>query len=67
MRYNHACLIAFSVVTDHPEGEDFTQEKLVVAILARLADLVKNNELLEAVGAPFDTHEEISPIQEIAE
>lgn len=56
MKYNHACSIAFSVVTAHPEGEDITQEKLVIAILSRLADLVKNNELLEAVGAPFDTY-----------
>jgi hypothetical protein len=57
--YNHAFTIAFSVGgSTHPEGEDVTQEQLAIAILKRIADLVNNNELVEAVGLPFDTYEE---------
>jgi hypothetical protein len=57
--YNHAYSIAFSVSNStHPEGEDLTQEQLVSAILKRVADLIDNNEMLEAVGLPFDTYEE---------
>jgi hypothetical protein len=58
-RYNHAYAIAFSVSgSAHPAGEDLTQEQLVFAILKRIADLVDNNELVEAVGLPHDTYEE---------
>jgi hypothetical protein len=57
--YNHAYSIAFSVSNStHPEGEDLTQEQLVSAILKRVADLIDNNEMREAVGLPFDTYEE---------
>jgi hypothetical protein len=57
--YNHAYTLAFSVSNStHPEGEDVTQTQLAIAILRRVADLVNNNEMVEAVGLPFDTYEE---------
>lgn len=62
-RYNHASDIAFSLESDHPEGDDITPQQFRHAILARLAALV-DDELLEAVGTPFDTHAiEIMPTQ----
>lgn len=55
--YNHAFTIAFTVISDHPEGEDITPQQFRHAILDRLASLVED-ELLEAVGPPYDTSEE---------
>lgn len=58
-KYNHAYTLAFSVSNStHPEGEDLTQEQLAIAILKRVTDLIGNNEMVEAVGLPFDTYEE---------
>jgi hypothetical protein len=57
--YNHAYTLAFSVSNStHPEGEDVTQTQLAIAILRRVADLIDNNEMVEAVGLPCDTYEE---------
>lgn len=55
--YNHAFDIAFSMKSNHPEGEDITPQQFRHAILARLAALV-DDELMEAVGCPFDTYKE---------
>jgi hypothetical protein len=55
--YNHAYSIAFSVVSKHPEGDDITPQQFRHAILKSLAALV-DDELMEALGAPFDTYEE---------
>lgn len=52
--YDHAFTIAFSIKSHHPEGDDITSQQYRHAILARLASLV-DDELLEAVGAPYDT------------
>ena len=56
-RFNHACELAFTVISADPNGEDFTGPMLREAITKRL-DLISDAELLEAVGAPFDTFEE---------
>lgn len=61
MAYNHAVTIAFSVVSEHPTGEDFTAAMLRDALIRRIADLdasVGHQEWFEAVGGPFDTYEE---------
>ena len=55
-RYNHAYTIAFEVVSRHPEGGDVTAEMMRTAIRWRLG--LGDAQLLGAVGAPFDTHEE---------
>lgn len=55
-RYDHAYTIAFSIKSNHPEGEDITPQQFRHAILARLATVV-DDELIEAVGIPFDSHE----------
>lgn len=54
-KYNHAFDIAFEIVTDEPEG-NVTEEQVIFALIARVMQLSANDELLEAVGAPFDTY-----------
>ena len=56
--YNHAFDIAFSIEcrTD-PSGESITAQQFRDAIHKRL-DSLNDEEILEAVGLPFDTYEE---------
>jgi hypothetical protein len=64
-RYNHLVTIAFSIVSDHVGGEDFTPAMLKEALFARIRDLDTSTdgvEWLEAVGAPCDTYEEEPPM-----
>lgn len=61
-RFNHAVDIAFTVISDDPDGQDFTPAMLRAALLRRIADLDKAPEdWLEAVGAPFDSYEMDNP------
>lgn len=53
--YDHAFTIAFSIKSNHPDGDDITPQHYRHAILARLSSLV-DDELLEAVGGPYDTY-----------
>ena len=58
MKYNHAVTLAFEVISDDPNGEDFTPAILREALLRRMVNLDIGNEWVEAIGAPHDTHEE---------
>ena len=58
MKYNHAFDIAFSVVSEHPTGEDVTAEQVREVLIKRVIQAYDSGELLEAIGAPFDTYEE---------
>lgn len=53
-RYDHAYTIGFSLISNHPEGEDVTPQMLREAICIRLKDIY-DSEILEACGAPFDS------------
>lgn len=53
--YDHAFTIAFSLRSCCPDGRDVSPGMIRTAILTRLAS-VGDEELLEAVGAPFDTY-----------
>ncbi len=56
--YNHMYVIAFEVSGSRcPDGGDVTPQRFREAILRRLA-LLPDNEMLEAIGGPQDTHEE---------
>lgn len=55
-RYDHAFTIAFSLTSSDPDGFDVDAALLRAAILTRLAQ-ISDDELVEAVGAPFDTCE----------
>jgi len=57
MNYNHAFSIAFSVISKNScnNDEDYPTPNLIrEAILLRLAS-IDDHELMEAIGAPFDT------------
>lgn len=54
MRYSHAFDIAFEVVTDHA-AERVTPRELRAALQRRI-DSLTDDELLEAVGLPFDSY-----------
>lgn len=57
--YSHAYTIAFELSgSTCEEGSDVTPEQLIAALRARINDIEKKNEVEEAIGAPFDTHEE---------
>lgn len=57
--YNHAFTLAFqlggSITKD---GEDVTAEQMRDALRKRVNDLMDNDEMLEGVGAPYDTYKE---------
>jgi len=55
-KFNHACTIAFEVLSDHPNGEDITPDMLRAAIARRLCD-IEGDEMLEACLPPYDTFE----------
>lgn len=63
-RYDHAFTIAFSLVSSHPSGGDVTAAQLRAAIVTRLASLA-DDELSEAVGAPYDSYELDVPSEDI--
>lgn len=62
-KYNHACTIAFEVLSDDPHGEDITTEMLREAIARRLKAIetftanTGQDEMLEACLPPYDTFE----------
>lgn len=51
--YDHAFTIAFSIKSQHEKGDDISPQQYRND-LARLASLC-DDELLEAVGMPFDS------------
>lgn len=55
VRYSHAYSLAFELETEDEDGELVTQTRMAAAIIGRVHNLVENNKLLEAVGAPDDT------------
>lgn len=55
--YNHAFTIAFEVrKSPYPNGDDIPANEIRNALQSRL-DQLPDDELLEAVGLPFDTFE----------
>lgn len=58
MKYNHAVSLSFEVVSDDPNGEDLTPAMLKEALLQRMVSLDNGGEWVEAIGLPYDTHEE---------
>ena len=56
-RYNHACVFAFEIRSDHPSGESITGAQFKAACRARL-DRIPDDEMIEACWPPYDTFEE---------
>ena len=59
-RYNHMYSLAFSVVNNSEDGERTTPAEVRRAIFMRLAAMT-DGEVLEAIGYPEDTYEEVLP------
>jgi hypothetical protein len=60
-RYNHAYDVAFSLVSNDPEGLDVTPAMFRAALLRRIAQIdaeEAHGGWEQACGAPFDTYEE---------
>ena len=62
-KYNHMYSIAFSVVSDDPDGNDVTAPMLFCALMGRLRRMMESGqnweaEMLEGCGCPEDTYEE---------
>ena len=58
MTFNHAYDIAFTVTGSvHPTGDDVTGKQIREALIKR-AKSMSDDELIEAVGHPYDTYEE---------
>lgn len=57
-KYNHACTIAFVVLSDNDQ-RDVTREEYLAALLDRVAMLVRNEEdiIKDCVVEIFDTYE----------
>jgi len=58
MKYNHAVSLAFEVISNDPNGEDLTPAMLKEALLERMVNLDIGDDWVEAIGLPYDTHEE---------
>jgi hypothetical protein len=58
-RYSHMFCIAYTIHSDHKEGEDITPEQHAAAIRKRVDDCLAHDEMAEAVGCPVDTYDTI--------
>lgn len=57
--YNHAFTLAFEVGgSTCPDGSDVSPQRMYEALIERVNRLLAEGQMLEAVGAPFDTYEE---------
>ena len=57
-RYNHMVILAFGVVSEHPEGEDITHEMLKDALQKRIVDMDSEQTWEEACLPIEDTYME---------
>ena len=57
MKFNHVFSVAYSLESDTPDGSDIGEHEHVAALLKRVAALIDNDEIIEAVGFPEDTYE----------
>ena len=63
--YNHAFCFAFSIDTTDPIGDRIPIGVLRAALIERLAS-ISDPELVENLGAPFDTYEHGVSTEEVA-
>lgn len=57
MKYNHACDLAFEVLSDDQQGLDITPYMFRMALQKRIDELDREGSWGEAIGAPFDTYQ----------
>lgn len=56
-KFDYAFDIAFSVLSDEPEGKDVTPAMFRAALLRRIIELDETNTWEEACGVPYDAAE----------
>ncbi len=59
-RFNHAFTIAFSVETEN-EGDKVTKEELMKGLRLKMEEIVKEDNMTECCGLPYDTYEVEAP------
>ena len=59
MKYNHACDLAFEVLSNNEHGEDLTPDMYRIALKKRIDELDRTNTWDEAISI-FHTYEDIS-------
>jgi hypothetical protein len=59
MKYNHACDLAFEVLSNNEHGNDLTPDMYRIALKKRIDELDRTDTWDEAIGI-FHTHEEES-------
>ena len=59
MKYNHACDLAFEVLSNNEHGEDLTPDMYRIALKKRIDELDRTDTWDEAIGI-FDTTEDES-------
>jgi hypothetical protein len=57
MKYNHACDLAFEVLSNNEHGEDLTPDMYRIALKKRIDELDRTNTWDEAISI-FNTHED---------
>ena len=55
--YTHAYAITFEIDSQTEDASDVTLQQLAAAIRERVGSCVDHGNLLDAVGAPYDTFE----------
>lgn len=56
--FNHACTLAFTFESNHPQGEDITLEQFTAAVIKRIAEIIDYGvaECKDAILPPYDTY-----------
>jgi hypothetical protein len=57
MKYNHACDLAFEVLSNNEHGKDLTPDMYRIALKKRIDELDRTDTWDEAIGI-FHTHED---------
>ena len=57
MKYNHACDLAFEVLSNNEHGEDLTPDMYRIALKKRIDELDRTDTWDEAIGI-FHPHED---------
>ena len=58
MKYNHACDLAFEVLSNDEHGEDLSPDMYRIAIKKRVDELDRTNSWDEAIGIFHTTEDE---------
>jgi hypothetical protein len=55
--HDHAFDIAFSVISTEADSNNISKQSLIAGLLMRVRDIIRNDEITEAIGGAFDSCE----------